>query len=1315
MEEMILIKKFKSLSLTTKATIGFFVVLLIMSLSASIGLVGLLNNNQQFDSFSKLTEESQLTSEFDSHLYEERLCFKKYEADNNIDFVNQYKKIDANMKKDIARFLDITKNKERVNYIFQITSKSNEYQRNFDDYIIVANSITTNYKELTGFGDGLINSLNSMKETSLKTNNLQNYSDILKATTHLLEARLEASRYNNYHIQKEYDLYVTNFNLFQDDVKLLKGIEKNSAYRSEYYNLVNYVSKYNDHMKLLSQDIVKLDHIKFQMDLIGPEISALTTKVKASTLDEVNTFKARLLASNKRSSLFIFVIFIIAIIIGTIVNRSTLRLVIAPINYLKDTFESIAESDANIDFRLSETSNDEIGKMSRAFNVFMLKLKEMVEVLNYQNMLKSAENNIAEIARLEDDINIISNKIVNYLCKNFNMLIGAIYTPNEEGIFQLSGSYAYTNKKGVGGTVEAGEGVIGQVIKEKKMYIINKLPEDYILVQSGLGDAKPNSILVIPCLNEGEVEGIIELASFDDFQTKQINMLEALSDVIGRILASVKIRYQMKVLLDKTIVQAETLMVQQEELRQNNEELEQQTRELKDSEEKLQLQQEELRSTNEELEVHAKELEEQKHVLNERNAALISIQKEMIQKAEALEKANKYKSEFLANMSHELRTPLNSILVLSQLLASKKSDEPLTDKEKEFASTIYSSGNDLLTLINDILDLSKVEAGKVQVHNEKVYLKEILKENKNIFESMANMKKLDFHLSVEDGIPEYIVTDSLRLNQILKNLISNSIKFTNEGYVNVQFRKLKDEESKTFMIYSEDCICIEVSDTGVGIPKDKQRDVFEPFVQVDGTTSRQYGGTGLGLSISLELAKLLGGNIFLESELNKGSKFLLVMPINPVTDERELETIRAFEVNNICAVSDESKNESIQQEDETIIPKFPKVKEKKILIIEDDRTFAQILSDLAEEKGYIVTKAYTGKEGIEKAKSDKPNGIILDIGLPDMDGKILAKMLSEDKMTKNIPIHVISGSEEINEGSGFANMPKNIIGFLKKPVDIKSIYKTLSKIESIDATGTKKILVVGTCGDEDFLQFTQLGQVEINKVLTGKEAIEELKTHTYGCIILDIKLSDTDGIDFMMNLRLELNIHTPIIIYTDEQINSEEVDDISKYAETIILKSPKSKERLVDEVSLFLHNVERSGSNNDTADNTLVENKNTLGGVRVLLADDDNRNVFALTQLLEQNGMEVIAAKNGVDAVKRFEENDVDIVLMDIMMPKMDGYEAIKQIRELKKGMNVPIIALTAKAMSDDKDKCISAGANDYLTKPVDIGRLLSMIKVWMS
>ncbi|MGB5822608.1 MAG: response regulator, partial [Proteocatella sp.] len=943
---------------------------------------------------------------------------------------------------------------------------------------------------------------------------------------------------------------------------------------------------------------------------------------------------------------------------------------------LKNTMQESIEKEKFL--KADIAGNDEIVDVANHYNNLIEKLEIQ---FNNRNGLNQLSNAISGNLEMKD----FSNKTISFLCEYTNSGNGVFYSFVEESeTLDLIASYAFTERQKLMNHIALGESLVGQVAVEKKPILLKNVKKGEGEINSGIISEAPLNIVGIPLIHENHLCGVIELSSFEVFDVRKMEYLNAAAEIIAVSIYSAIQNDKIHKLLDETqnanhllevkqqeVVkkaeelasnnkklnelfetskrQAEELQVQQEELRQNNEELEEQTRALKESESKLQHQQEELRVTNEELETHSKELEEQKHVLNEKNNTLAITQTEMVKKAEALEQANKYKSEFLANMSHELRTPLNSILVLSQLLASKELGKPLTKKENEFASTIHSSGKDLLTLINGVLDLSKVESGKLQAHNEKVYLKEVVAENRSLFEHMADMKKLELKFSIEEDMPQYIETDYLRLNQIIKNLISNSIKFTHEGQVSVNFRKLKENEASALEILGSDYIGIEVKDSGIGIPKNKMNEIFEAFKQSDGTTSRQYGGTGLGLTISLKLATLLGGNILHDSEVNKGSEFLLIIPKIPVEEKKQLGILSAIDMmdNYDASVKNEDKNVEKATEVEEI--KLPRENEKRVLIIEDDPTFAQILSDLAEEKGYIVTKSFTGKDGIRKAKSEHPTGIILDIGLPDMDGMILAQMLSEDEDTKNIPIHVISGSEEISEGAGIESMPKSIIGFLKKPVDIKSIYKTLSKIESVDAKGPKQILVVGNCGNEDFSKFTQLGQVKIKKVLTAKDAFAELEIQIYGCIILDIKLADTSGVDFMMKLRKELDVQTPIIIYTDEEIDSSEIDDINKYAETIILKSQKSKDRLVDEASLFLHDIHRNFSNKMPVKNIIEDDKNSLLGVRVLLADDDNRNVFALIHLLESRGMKVLVAKDGHEAVKKFEENEIDLILTDIM------------------------------------------------------------------
>ncbi len=945
--------------------------------------------------------------------------------------------------------------------------------------------------------------------------------------------------------------------------------------------------------------------------------------------------------------------------------------------------------------------NDEIADVSINYNVLIGKLEEQY---NFRLRLNELSLDISGNLSLKALSNAALTKLVSFT----HSVNGVFYAfDTDQQILELVATYAYNAHQKSSDTFNLGESLIGQVAIDRKLVLINDIKPGDGLITTGTTRELPKSIVVIPLVFEDQLCGVIELSSFDRIDEKELVFLGAAAEMIAVNLYATVQREKIRMLLEQSQKQAENLQLQQEELRQSNEELEEQSKALKESESMLQLQQEELRITNEELEIHAKQLEANHMALKEKNLTLENIQKELLSKAEVLEKTNKYKTEFLANMSHELRTPLNSILVLSQLLMDKDEMTPLTKKEKEFASTIYSSGKDLLDLINGVLDLSKVEAGKIDIHKEKVYLKEVINENRNLFESIADMKNIDLRFSIDQDLPEYLESDKFRVNQIIKNLLSNAIKFTHDGHVEVKFRKLDETEVSKLNIPVQDYIVIDVKDTGIGIPAAKMHEIFEAFMQSDGTTSRQYGGTGLGLTISLELANLLGGKIIHESVENIGSTFSLVLPL--ILDEYlpQLDVFGTLEMME--------NYDHIDASEDLEIVKPVEQTEKHILIIEDDPVFAQLLSDLTTEKGYAATVAYNGKEGIKKAKKLNPTGIILDIGLPDMDGMILANMLSENPITKHIPIHVISGSEEINELGDMIKMPKSIIGFLKKPVDIKSIYKTLSKLESINLLEAKQILVVGECGNDDFSKFTLLGQFKIKKVMTGKEAFEEIESETYSCIILDIKLSDISGVEFMHHLREELMINTPIIIYTEEEIDTDELDNVNKYTETIIMKSKRSLDRLVDEVSLFLFDINKNISMRSYAKDTKVTKSHALSELTILLADDDNRNIFALMHLLESNDMKVIVAKDGIEAVEKFKQNDIDLILMDVMMPRMDGYEAMKKIRETQKGQKIPIIALTAKAMADDRDKCISAGANDYLTKPVDTKKILSMIEVWKS
>jgi CheY-like chemotaxis protein/signal transduction histidine kinase/CHASE3 domain sensor protein len=733
--------------------------------------------------------------------------------------------------------------------------------------------------------------------------------------------------------------------------------------------------------------------------------------------------------------------------------------------------------------------------------------------------------------------------------------------------------------------------------------------------------------------------------------------------------------------------QAEELQIQQEELRQLNEELEQQAQDLKQ-------QQEELQMTNE-------ELEEQTQSLEERNKEVEASKNDIEQKTKQLEISSKYKSEFLANMSHELRTPLNSLLILSKDLSENRKKN-LDDVQVESAEIIYKSGHDLLVLINEVLDLSKIEAGKMSINVEKIALKIFTDNLLRDFNHQAEQKGLKLVCKLALSLPEFIYTDSQRLNQILKNLISNAIKFTEKGSVTISI----DPNTET-------TLNISVTDTGIGISQDKQTAIFEAFQQAEGGTSRKYGGTGLGLSISRELAKLLEAEIKLSSKLNQGSTFSLIIPLEIHPEQEPVSTISVKPV----LYTPRSENEvnylnypTIKDDRDSI-----STNDKVVLIIEDDRNFAAILLKQANKKGFKCLSAASGEDGLLLASKYKPQAIILDMGLPGIKGKQVLHELKVDPSVRHIPVHIISANdrslEPIREGA---------VEYLMKPISKEGLEEAFNRIENFVNRKIKNLLIIED--NENSRKAMKIlignGDVKCLEAATGKEALELYEQNHIDCIILDIGLPDISGFDLIHQLE-DIKDHNmpPIIIYTGKELTKEENNLLHKYAESIIIKGIKSEERLLDETALFLHRtISNLPKSKQMIINSLHDKEAIFHSKKILLVDDDMRNVFALSKILQERGMEVIKSENGKNALGMLDKHaDIDLVLMDIMMPEMDGYEAMKRIRSQIKFRNLPIIALTAKAMKDDKQKCIDAGANDYITKPIDVERLLSLMRVWLS
>ena len=960
-------------------------------------------------------------------------------------------------------------------------------------------------------------------------------------------------------------------------------------------------------------------------------------------------------------------------------------------------------------------------------------LKTISEQNAAQNWVLTGLSHLDKTMRGVSDVNILASKIITELAKHVEARVATLYIKDEKSReLKLTASYAYKERKHNNNSIREGEGLIGQAVLEKQAIVFNNVPPGYINISSGIGESAPHSILIQPFLFEDEVKGVIELGFSEPTNEVKKEFIEKVMDAIAVAFNTAQSRIQIHELLEATQQQAEELETQQEELRTTNEELITKTINLQTSEEELRIQQDELRLSNTALEEKARELEERNRVIDEAKEV-------MSLKAQELEIAGKYKSEFLANMSHELRTPLNSILILARILKENRKAN-LEPEQIKYASVIHNSGNDLLTLINDILDLSKIESGKIDLEVEQLQLTEITRDMEYLFKEVANTKFINYTINIGTEDLQTIYSDRVRLQQILKNLLSNAFKFTpNDGSVSLDISF--PEAGKTFgneklsALTSEKIIAFSVKDTGIGIPKDKQDLIFEAFQQADGSTSRKYGGTGLGLSISRELANLLGGEIQISSIPGEGSTFTLyvpvvlqyvnangdlekptvnepVAPVNPI--KRNPEPIKSKAEENKAAKVDNQIHPTQNDSKETS-------GEHTMLIVEDDQNFANILEDYAKERGFKPVLAETGEDGLRIAMEIIPDSIILDIMLPGMDGWNILRKLKSNHETKDIPVHMMSAGE-----GGLAKArTEGATGFLKKPV-AKDDLATLFNLLSSRTTPFNKVLIVEDNeiqSDNLRNQLTQHG-VEVIQTYQGEEALEVLRKHSdFDCIILDVNLPDISGIDLLDKIKTQKEwSEIPVIINTAMELDKERMTRVMKHTHAMVLKMTRPNDRLIDEVNLFMNKVKNNGNQTTIAGTSASKSNHSLSTEKalsrksVLLVDDDMRNIFALSSALEVYDMNIEIAVNGIDALKKLDDRpDTDIVLMDIMMPEMDGFEAIREIRKQKRFNKLPILSLTAKAMKNDREKCIEAGANDYISKPVDMDKLVSMLRVWLS
>ena len=1000
---------------------------------------------------------------------------------------------------------------------------------------------------------------------------------------------------------------------------------------------------------------------------------------------------------------------------------------------------AIAVTEGDLTRSISVDAQGDMATLKDTINQMISNLRETTQKNQEQDWLKSNLARFSSMMQGLKSIESVSRLIMSELTPLVSAHHGAFFLMEEEEgqqALKLTAGYAYQSRKSLSNRFRVGEGITGQCALEKKSILLTRVPHDHVQIVTGLGESVPLTLIALPVLFEDEVKAVVELASFHAFSPIHLIFLDQLMASLGVVINMI------------------TANVRTEQLLQQSQSL---TMELQSQSLELTTQQEELKTSNTALERQKLLLEEKATLLEEQNRKVEVKNREvelarasLEEKAEQLQLISKYKSEFLANMSHELRTPLNSLLILAKLLAENK-DSTLTDKQVEYAQNIYASGGDLLALINEILDLSRVESGRMQVEPRKVPFVDLVQVLERQFRPVADERGLAYSILVEPGAPGSILTDPQRLQQVLKNLLSNAFKFTEQGSVimRVSLVPRRSHLQHDVLRDAEQVLAFAVEDTGIGIARDKQLLVFEAFQQADGSTARKYGGTGLGLSISREIAKLLGGEIHIDSAPGRGSTFTLFLPDRyrePSWRERSGDGARRLEdsgpvevlsladgraerragedsASHRVAGPDSRLLRSTVTEPDAVPAEVPfeddretiRENDRVLLIIEDDVKFAEILMGMAREREFKVVVATRGDTGLALAHQLRPHAITLDIQLPVMDGLTVLDRLKRNPRTRHIPVHVISVLDREQRGACI-----KAFAYLEKPVTKEAIEGALSHMSDFIQRSARFLLLV----EDDSRQVTGISEifaddddVLISVAHTAKEALEALETNEFDCLILDLLLPDADGVGLLEEIkRQERHRDLPIIVYTNKDLSAQEETHLRRYARSVIMKSGQgSPDRLLDETSLFLHRLyERLPEETREVMAEDAISRGSLADRTVLVVDDDVRNIFAIAAVLESQHMKVLVASNGRKALEVLAANDdVEVVLMDVMMPEMDGYETMQAVRKDPKHRSLPIIAITAKALKDDREKCMSAGASDYLAKPVNSHELIELLRLW--
>lgn len=991
-------------------------------------------------------------------------------------------------------------------------------------------------------------------------------------------------------------------------------------------------------------------------------------------IEDAQIFKKYLQLGYKKYLLVTILFIITQFLLLTFINKIS-----AYLTQIKKMIESFP---SNEDHNLSHF------KGIREADIIIRELQKLNKQIISQSWINSCQLEIATIVRGNISTKETASNIVRSLCKFFDAPIGAYYEVFKDNKIKLLTGFSINGKINPKKLIKIEDTIFSDVFHSNLVKVDNNLPSDYSKISSALGETSPSHRMIIPISIEKNIIGLIEIAGMREFVKQDIELAERVIEGIGLSIIASSAREEEVILLDKNKTQLE-------ELKAFNLSLEEKTRELEESENILQAQTIELETANNEMKEQSVKIEEKNQELKENYIKIKNQAEEISGQILELEKANKYKSEFLANMSHELRTPLNSLLILSKSLYDNSSGN-LTDEQTQDAKMIYDGGQELLKLINDVLDFAKIESNTIVASPELLPVKNLLQNITRKFKPLYQDKKLDFEITIDKSCPSKIFVDEHYLNHILSNLISNSIKFTEKGSVKLE---LYSEEGKIFFT---------VSDTGIGIEKENLQAIFDVFKQEDGSVARMYGGTGLGLAIVKKLTKILGGEVSVESSKGIGSKFTFYLPINKF--ENPPQTFSESSTTNINVIKYSDNKISADSNDKEL-----DIAENEVLIIEDDPSFARILANISEKHGYHPVIKNNGKEGFIYAETKKPSAIILDLILPDIDGIQIFDQLKDNIDTRHIPVHIVSGRDLNQENL----LQKGAAICITKPIIPEAINILFNSIRNISQKAVKNILLIhhDKKQSKSLVEFLENKTIKVSAIASSKDAIKILSKNNelqFDSIILDINITDMKYSEFLSKME-EINKDSlpPIIIYSPESLTKSQQQTISEYKGSTIVKGVFTREELIDEVTLFLHSLKSSLSEDQKNILQSYHDPNKLLiGKKILIADDDMRNLFAISKSLSKYGIKILQAENGEIALEKLEESDVDCVIMDIMMPKMDGYEAIKKIRQKAKYTNLPIIALTALTMKQEKEKSLAAGANDYITKPVDMDKLLALIKI---